>query len=152
MFCFFTSLLRISDNLPHALPASSPCLAVSRSFGDIGLKEPHHIVVVTPEIKITPVGASDWGVVLACDGVWDVLSEQHVVDIMIAHRTDAKKAASEIAKAALAAGSTDNVSVVAVVFDWQESVITALTKPAVSIQATRAVPSSDDDDDMFKAH
>ena len=110
-------------------------------------------MIVTPEIKITPVGASDWGVVLACDGVWDVLSEQHVADIMLAHHSDAKKAANEIAKAALAAGSTDNVSVVAVVFDWQAGVIAALTTPAAATQATRAVPSSDDDDDdMFKAH
>ena len=53
-------------------------LAVSRAFGDLELKDPP-IVVSTPEITVRPIESTDQFVVLACDGVWDVLSDQEVI-------------------------------------------------------------------------
>ncbi|EEY65747.1 uncharacterized protein PITG_03271 [Phytophthora infestans T30-4] len=54
----------------------STYLAVSRAFGDRSLKTPTSLVSCEPEVKRVTVQDDDLFLVLACDGVWDVLSEQ----------------------------------------------------------------------------
>ena len=55
-------------------------LAVSRALGDHSLKD---FVVSTPEIRSTELGAHDEGcLILCCDGVSDVLSNEEVVSII----------------------------------------------------------------------
>ncbi len=54
-------------------------LAVTRSFGDRKLKQ---FVCAEPEIKSWPLSEGDDFLVLASDGVWDVLSSQAAVDIV----------------------------------------------------------------------
>ena len=51
-------------------------LAVSRSFGDADLKMPKKIVTCEPEVKAFDVTEEDLFFVLACDGVWDHLTDQ----------------------------------------------------------------------------
>eukprot|EP00392_Amoebophrya_sp_AT5.2_P012203 g12301.t1 len=71
-------------------------LAVSRSFGDLPLKEPRvfhgpegikdHLVSAVPEITcyhITP--GRDLMLLLACDGIWDVLSDQDAALVCHGH-------------------------------------------------------------------
>ncbi|BFU22502.1 leucine rich repeat / protein phosphatase 2C domain containing protein [Entamoeba histolytica HM-1:IMSS-B] len=54
-------------------------LAISRSFGDI---QNSPIVSAVPEIREYDIMANDEFVIVACDGVWDVVSNQKAVDII----------------------------------------------------------------------
>ena len=52
-------------------------LAVSRAFGDFSYKNANHKVIVTPEFTVYPRDSSgDEFIVLACDGIWDVATNQ----------------------------------------------------------------------------
>lgn len=51
-------------------------LSTSRSFGDVELKIPDPLVIAEPETRVVDLTPEDWAVLLACDGVFDVLSDQ----------------------------------------------------------------------------
>ncbi|KAE9360667.1 hypothetical protein PF008_g1730 [Phytophthora fragariae] len=98
---------------------SSTYLAVSRAFGDRSLKTPTTLVSCDPEVIRFQVQEDDLFLVMACDGVWDVLSNQDVVDIALPHFHDAKAAADAIVKAAYKKGSVDNLTATVVQFGWK---------------------------------
>eukprot|EP00906_Rhabdomonas_costata_P017300 RCo024960 len=52
-------------------------LAVSRAIGDLPAKEPIPAVSGTPEVKSFHITPEMKFLVLACDGVWDVVSPEH---------------------------------------------------------------------------
>jgi len=54
-------------------------LAVTRAFGDRRLKQ---YVSAEPEVRTWALGEEDEFIILASDGVWDVLSSQAAVDIV----------------------------------------------------------------------
>ncbi|KAI9995625.1 hypothetical protein PInf_012690 [Phytophthora infestans] len=97
----------------------STYLAVSRAFGDRSLKTPTSLVSCEPEVKRVTVQDDDLFLVLACDGVWDVLSEQEAVDIALPHFHDAKAVADAIVKAAYKKGSVDNLTATVIQFGWK---------------------------------
>lgn len=93
-------------------------LAVSRTFGDVPRDEAAPRVVSSDpaitEIKLEP--RHDF-LVLACDGVWDVISNQAVVDFISQQRNvgaSAADAASALCQHAYQKGSSDNISAVVV--------------------------------------
>ncbi|KAG7382744.1 hypothetical protein PHYPSEUDO_004380 [Phytophthora pseudosyringae] len=98
---------------------ASTYLAVSRAFGDRSLKTPTPLVSCEPEARRFHVQADALFLVLACDGVWDVLSAQDAVDIALPHFADAKAAADAIVKAAYKNGSVDNLTATVVQFGWK---------------------------------
>ena len=60
-------------------------LAVARAFGDFefksgeGVTDPtKHIVIAEPEVKVFTRTPADECLILACDGVWDVLKSAAV--------------------------------------------------------------------------
>ncbi|CAN6487319.1 unnamed protein product [Victoria cruziana] len=63
--------------LPHN---DSPGLAMARAFGDFCLKD--FGLISVPEVSYRHLSQRDEFVVLATDGVWDVLSNKEVVDIV----------------------------------------------------------------------
>jgi len=87
-------------------------LAVSRAFGDCELKP---WVSAEPYLTRTKLQPEDNVVILACDGVFDVASDQEVLDLVL---TDLKLSATEIAeklvKYALDHRTRDNLSVIVV--------------------------------------
>jgi len=86
-------------------------LAVTRSLGDHAMKD---YVIGDPhltEIKLEP---TDTHVIIACDGLWDVASDQEAVDLVI-QETDAQKMSEKLLVHALRNGSTDNISVMVVI-------------------------------------
>ncbi|KAM1464125.1 hypothetical protein ACFXTO_043830 [Malus domestica] len=63
--------------LPHV---DLPGLAMSRAFGDFILKD--HGIIATPDVSHHRLTSNDQFVVLATDGVWDVLSNSEVASIV----------------------------------------------------------------------
>lgn len=60
------------------------CLNLSRAIGDLEYKEPKglppekQMITANPEIKTIELRSGDQFVILACDGIWDVLTHQQV--------------------------------------------------------------------------
>ena len=51
--------------------------------------------------------------IIACDGLWDVMTNQEAVHFVLLNKT---QAATKLAKQAIKKGSTDNISVIVVFF------------------------------------
>ncbi|KAL5144702.1 putative protein phosphatase 2C 72 [Glycine soja] len=79
---------------------NSPGLAMSRAFGDFMLKD--HGIIAVPDISYRTLTSSDQFVVLASDGVWDVLSNKEVSSVVWEAGTE-KDAARAVVEAATAA-------------------------------------------------
>ncbi|KAL6841622.1 hypothetical protein ACP4OV_028561 [Aristida adscensionis] len=59
---------------------NSPGLAMARAFGDFCLKD--FGLISVPEVTYRQISEEDEFIVLATDGVWDVMSNQEVVEIV----------------------------------------------------------------------
>lgn len=91
-------------------------LSLSRAFGDL---ECTPYVTHLPQIYRYKVSSSDKYLILACDGLWDVLSNQEVVEFINELKHDCKfngNFAKNLAEFAIERGSLDNVSVVILFF------------------------------------
>jgi len=93
-----------------ALNRVNGVLAVTRSLGDHLMKD---YVIADPYLKSTKLEPGDTHLVLACDGLWDVASDQEVVDLIVGE-SDAQKASEKLLVHALKNGSTDNISVMTI--------------------------------------
>ena len=76
----------------HAHPRTHPLthshslfFSLSLPFRCIYQQEPVPAVSVDPDIAIRPLQAGDVALVLCCDGVCDVLSDEHVARIVCSH-------------------------------------------------------------------
>ncbi|KAJ7188261.1 phosphatase 2C-like domain-containing protein [Mycena filopes] len=87
-------------------------LAVTRSLGDSSMKE---FVVGAPYTTETELCDEDEFLILACDGLWDVTSDQAAVDL-IREVDDAQAASQMLLKDAMANHTSDNVTVLVVRF------------------------------------
>ncbi|GAA5842663.1 hypothetical protein JCM3766R1_004890 [Sporobolomyces carnicolor] len=85
-------------------------LAVTRALGDSSMKE---FVVGKPYTTETTIGDHDEWLIVACDGLWDVCSDQEAVEIVQQSR-NAQDASQRLLDHALANFSTDNLSVLVV--------------------------------------
>ncbi|TBU48605.1 protein serine/threonine phosphatase 2C [Dichomitus squalens] len=94
-------------------------LNVTRSLGDSSMKE---FVVGSPYTTETELSEQDEFLILACDGLWDVVNDQGAVNLVRAI-ADPRQAAEELLDHAYKNYSTDNVTVLVVRFrDPPESV------------------------------
>lgn len=82
-------------------------LALSRAIGDGALADILSVVPYMTEHKRT----DDTWLIIACDGVWDVMSDQEAADLL-READDPGVGARKIKDEALAKGSDDNVTVV----------------------------------------
>jgi serine/threonine protein phosphatase PrpC len=93
-------------------------VAFSRSFGDFEYKNQKHLdpslqaVIAVPEVTIrTREDDNDLFVVLACDGVWDVMTNEDVANFCYQRRTmRPTEIADELVQEALKLESRDNLS------------------------------------------
>ena len=71
-------------------------LALSRAFGDFEHKTNEHLrpeeqaVSCVPDIKVESITMDSQFIFLACDGIWDVMSSQEVVDFIHEHIYESK--------------------------------------------------------------
>ncbi|EON63987.1 hypothetical protein W97_03217 [Coniosporium apollinis CBS 100218] len=89
-------------------------LAVTRALGDAYMKDLVTGHPYTTETVIQP--DQDEFLILACDGLWDVCSDQEAVDL-IRNTQDPQAASRQLVDHALARFSTDNLSCMVVRFD-----------------------------------
>eukprot|EP00004_Rigifila_ramosa_P004426 TRINITY_DN1487_c0_g1_i1.p2 TRINITY_DN1487_c0_g1~~TRINITY_DN1487_c0_g1_i1.p2 ORF type:complete len:167 (-),score=32.93 TRINITY_DN1487_c0_g1_i1:16-516(-) len=88
-------------------------LAVTRALGDHAMKE---YVISDPYCLDIPLAATDTGtLILACDGLWDVMSDEAAL-AYVRDQTDLQMAAQSLISHALELGSTDNISVMIIRF------------------------------------
>lgn len=107
-------------------------LAMTRALGDHLLKMPilpNDVVSNVPDITSTDLSAQDSFVILACDGLWDVMNDQQAVELVgesikelapiqrqleAEGRSMAEILARMLVEEALARGSNDNISCVVI--------------------------------------
>jgi len=97
-------------------------LSVSRAFGDLDAELE---VPPTPEIFHYKINKNDKFIVLACDGLWDVMSNHEVVNFILLNCYNMKtqkrninkeNIAEKLAQYALAKNTIDNVTIIIVFF------------------------------------
>lgn len=109
------------------------CLSVSRSLGDLDAVP---YITHIPESFNYQLKANDKFIIMACDGLWDVIRSEEAVNFVVDHFTnnninmykiphvypdprtaDNKNIARKLAEYAIARGSTDNVSILIIFFN-----------------------------------
>jgi len=96
-------------------------LSVSRAFGDLDSKP---FIAVRPDIFRYKLSNKDQFMIIACDGLWDVLDNQEAVNYVITQCYDLEmnrinkkiNIARMLAELALQKGSSDNITVIVIFF------------------------------------
>ena len=90
------------------VPRVEGVLAISRALGDYCLKPS---VIAEPRISEGALGRENDYALLACDGVWDVLTAEETM-AAVRREEDVQKAAEAVTRLALDRGSSDNITVI----------------------------------------
>ncbi len=108
-------------------------LSVSRSLGDVGFKDMKHslfpgrkfsadLVIATPEVARVSLRGRRAVAILACDGLWDVLTADKAAAIahsVLRSGKTVREAAITLVDRAMKRGTLDNVSAIVVVLPSQ---------------------------------
>jgi serine/threonine protein phosphatase PrpC len=90
-------------------------LSLSRAFGDLDATP---YVTHLPQIYKYKISNSDKFIILACDGLWDVMSNQEVINFILEYKSkidplkDNINIAEKLAKFAINSGSSDNITII----------------------------------------
>lgn len=97
-------------------------LAVTRALGDWYMKLPlgsASPLTAEPEFQLTLLTEDDEFLIIACDGIWDAISNQEAVSIVgreLMYHNDPEQCARELVNQALMRDSADNVTAIVVCF------------------------------------
>ncbi|XP_007902019.1 protein phosphatase 1A [Callorhinchus milii] len=100
-------------------------LAVSRALGDFDYKCVHgkgpteQLVSPEPEVYAIERTDEDQFIILACDGIWDVMANEEICDFVKSRlevTDDLEKVCNQIVDTCLYKGSRDNMSVILICF------------------------------------
>ena len=87
-------------------------LAVSRAFGD-GDNAPY--ISQVPDIYYKKITSNTKYIVMACDGLWDVINDEELHQLIQKFKeNDSKNLAISLVNEALKRKSTDNISVIVI--------------------------------------
>jgi len=90
-------------------------VAITRALGDHHMKGPgKDFILADPYTQLIEINQDDDYLIIACDGVWDVVEDQAVVDLVRGSTDNCTVKAKSLVSHAIKAGSTDNVSVIVV--------------------------------------
>lgn len=95
-------------------------LSMTRSLGDTYFKQASPLSTPDPEVKILPITDKDLFLVLATDGITNVMSNQDIVDAASKHWDDAEEAGKNIVRTAFQKGSDENLTAMVIQFGWQD--------------------------------
>ncbi|MBA43187.1 MAG: hypothetical protein CMF62_04150 [Magnetococcales bacterium] len=87
-------------------------LGTGRAFGNFKLEE---MISSLPEYKICKRSKKDLFLIIACDGLWDVLNNDEVYEIIIKeceNNVETKIISEKLVDLALERGSTDNITII----------------------------------------
>ena len=89
-------------------------LAVARAFGDARYRQ---FITAEPDIVSLDLTGDEEFLVVACDGLWDVMSHQAVGTYLQQYRGMSKEGMAEsLVQHARSLGSTDNITCLVVIF------------------------------------
>ncbi|SCP03764.1 protein phosphatase PPM4, putative [Plasmodium malariae] len=125
-------------------------LSTSRSFGDISYKVPRKIVLCKPFISVYTIDFDmDSFLVLATDGILNVLSDKEIIDIVWKNiHKKPEEAAEEVVKEATRRGSTDDKTCTVIFFYWRKDIFSNLLENA-SLEHIAHEDSKGEDINMF---
>jgi len=115
----------VRDRVGHPKYAGAFSLALSRTIGDLPFKHEKFTegspsgVNADPSVNTLHLRPEDDFLIIACDGVWDVLSHDDAVRFCLQRLTetdDPQKVAEDLVGEAYRKGSTDNISALIVTF------------------------------------
>ncbi|KAE8722075.1 putative protein phosphatase 2C 66 [Hibiscus syriacus] len=130
----------------------SPGLAMARAFGDFCLKD--FGLISMPEVSYRHLSEKDEFVVLATDGIWDVLSNKEVVDIISSApaRSSAARALVEVAVRAwrykYPTSKVDDCAVVCLFLDSNLNNLSIASNAKTKVQPVSESQVDDDIDDV----
>jgi serine/threonine protein phosphatase PrpC len=97
-------------------------LAVSRSIGDKSCKlQGVGQIIATPEYATKKLNSDNHFLILASDGLWDVIDNEEAIAIVnngLRNKTLLNDIAKTLQTAAIKKGSGDNITVCVVQLDW----------------------------------
>lgn len=117
---------RIIDAGGTATERINGTLAVSRALGDFDFKKDERLgateqlVSPEPEVTIIERQPSDEFLILACDGIWDVMKNEELcqyVRYLLMIESDLQKICNSVLDVCLRRRSRDNMSIIIVVFE-----------------------------------
>lgn len=111
-------------------------LAVSRAFGDRLLKK---YVVAEPDVLEESLTGDDTLLIMATDGLWDVISNQDAIS-MVRNMPSAEAAATRLTNEAFQRGSNDNISCIVISFKFGAGPTPGGDAADDSAQASEAAP------------
>ncbi|KAJ4783423.1 Protein phosphatase 2C-like protein [Rhynchospora pubera] len=122
-------------------------LSVTRALGDWDIKCPHNApcstpspLIADPEFNHTTLTPHDEFLIIASDGIWDVLSSQQAVSIVrraLRRHDDPHRSARDLAMEALHLNTCDNLTVIVVCFSSSETFSTP--EPVSSLRCCKSI-------------
>lgn len=123
------SLVNCGDRVHVETANGSYSLAMTRALGDKMCTASG--VICSPEITDYKITAKTEFLIMASDGLWDVLENQDVVDMVSKNKQNLQSAAEFIVKKARQLGSNDDITAVVVGFKLRDPQPENLTRPLV---------------------
>ena len=133
-------------------------LAVSRAFGDFQFKTSVDLpaekqkVSCLPDIKVVPRTSADEALILACDGLWDVYSNEEACEeicyLYSVGENDMMLIAEEMLDLSLFKGSRDNIS--AVILKLPGAKVNTIEGESVTDRRERRASERDNIDDSHE--
>ncbi|CAK8563845.1 unnamed protein product [Lathyrus sativus] len=103
-------------------------LSVTRALGDWDLKFPLGAaspLIAEPDVQLVTLTEEDEFLIIACDGIWDVISSQVAVSLVrrgLRRHNDPQQSARDLVKEALRLNTSDNLTVVVICLSPVESI------------------------------
>ncbi|SPQ95606.1 unnamed protein product (mitochondrion) [Plasmodiophora brassicae] len=117
----FSCCLDLKIGTPYIFPGG---IAVSRSMGDLKMKDVN-ILIATPDVTSFTLMEGDEFIILACDGLWDVIPSEVAVRFIRSFRkserpdaNDPAAAAQALVNCAIGLRSKDNITVQVIYFGY----------------------------------
>ncbi|GBD11017.1 hypothetical protein HRbin23_00667 [bacterium HR23] len=95
---------------PYVVLPSGQGLAVARALGDPAFSP---FVIPTPDVGFLSPPEGERTLILACDGLWDVVADEEAGALALGE-DEPERSARRLVEEALARGTTDNVTVIVV--------------------------------------